>query len=124
MLDVYSIISNGILLSDGSMNIPFDLTGYITISVIEEILDIDDNVVASGGNISGYSFPEEEKVKYKKRIRIRAVVGDSVYEDEVEVKDINLSVKGIVIDNKILYIEVSNPSIKDSDIKLKLNIQI
>jgi hypothetical protein len=124
MLDVYSIISNGILLSDGSMNIPFDLTGYITISVIEEILDIDDNVVASGGNISGYSFPETEWKNYKKRIRIRAVVGDSVYEDEVEVKDINLSVKGIVIDNKILYIEVSNPSIKDSDTKLKLNIQI
>ena len=121
MIDVYNVITNGILTKDNTVKI-IDPLGYFVILVEEEIVEIS---IDSGSTPSGLrkSKGKQKQTKLVKRIKLTVCGLDDTtncYEEVVDLSDVNLNVSGVNFVNNEIHLTVSGESIDDQSIIIQV----
>lgn len=115
MIDVYNVITNGIITKDNTVRI-IDPLGYFVVLIEEEIVEV--LVDDFGGSVpSGLRKSKTKKVKkLVKRVKI-TVCGleneDKCYEEIITLNNVNLSVSQINFVNNEIHLTINNEDLID-----------
>jgi hypothetical protein len=122
-IDPLNVVTNGILVSGKNYKI-IDPLGYYVIIIEEEVIDVDD---FTGSGPSPLRKPKKKKKLVKKiTLKIKCDSVDCVFNKEIIVDDINLTISDVKLDetktNIILTLE--NTKIQDSENKKIVKIKL
>lgn len=123
MIDVYNVITNGIITKDNTVRI-IDPLGYFVVLIEEEIVEV--LVDDFGGSVpSGLRKSKTKKVKKLiKRVKI-TVCGleneDKCYEETITLNDVNLNVSQINFVNNEIHLTISGENVVDEITTLTIN---
>jgi hypothetical protein len=125
MIDIYSVVTNGILTSDDSKFRIIDPLGYFVITIEEIItppIEPDRFIDFGGGGIVEPYTVEPKRKKFIKIVVSSSEVGLQ-YTKEVETRDVKCTIRSVSMKEGIVVVEIYDPSLNEIYIE-KINVKV